>query len=695
MMASVTGVVHRASKWLLAACVFSSAFLLFLLEPLVAKSILPWFGGGASVWTTCMLFFQVVLLAGYAYAHVGITRLGRKSQFGVHLALIVLAVAALPVIPPLRLRPSPDVNPIVHVLLVLSVTAGLPFLLLSATGTLVQAWWARLHPDSSPYRLYALSNVGSMAGLLAYPLIMEPLVGLRMQAWVWSGALALFGLLCAICALIASSVPAHVENPATPADASAPASRWTRVAWIVLPMIPSVLLLAITATLTQDVAPIPFLWILPLAIYLLSFILCFEYPHAYRRDLFIPLYGMAMLVLCGLVMLERPKLGLPVQVLIYATLLFAGSMICHGELYRIRPASRHLSRFYLSLALGGALGGVFVAAIAPLLFHGMWELHLSIAGCALVCLVIMWGSSTSALRGGRPSWAWFSVSAVSVTIVATLWMDASGGFLGGRLLARTRGFYGALTVQRTNVQDPTQEARALYHGGIIHGLQLEDPKRWQEPVSYYWPGTGIGRVMQMTAGRPRRIGIVGLGAGAIIAYGRQGDRMTIYEINPQVIDVAHEQFTFLRNTPAEVQIVEGDARISMERQADQQFDVLLLDAFSGDSIPVHLLTREAFELYLRHLKPDGILAVHVSNSYLDLEPVVARAAEQLGMAVVISDTPPLVDDGLNYATTYAILSRDKSTIDTEALRTVSRAARLKPGVRLWTDDHSNLLRILY
>ena len=695
MMASVTGVVHRASKWLLAACVFFSAFLLFLLEPLVAKSILPWFGGGASVWTTCMLFFQVVLLAGYAYAHVGITRLGRKSQFGVHLALIVLAVAVLPVIPPLRLLPSPDVNPIVQVLLVLSVTAGLPFLLLSATGTLVQAWWARLHPDSSPYRLYALSNVGSMAGLGAYPLIMEPLVGLRMQAWVWSGALAVFGLLCAVCALIASTVPSQVEAPAATADQSASASRWSMVAWILLPMIPSVMLLAVTATLTQDVAPIPFLWILPLAIYLLSFILCFEYPRAYRRDLYIPIYGTAMLVLCGLVMVQRTKLGLPVQVLIYSLLLFAGCMICHGELYRIRPSSRHLSRFYLSLALGGALGGVFVAVIAPLLFQGMWELHLSIAVCALVCLVIMWGSSTSAMRSGRPSWAWFSLSVVSVAIAATLWMDASGSLLGGRLLARKRGFYGALTVQRTNVRDPMQATRALYHGGIIHGLQFEDPKRWQEPLSYYWPGTAIGRLMQMTADRPRWIGVVGLGAGAIIAYGQPGDRMTIYEINPQVIEVARKQFTFLRNTAVEVQIVEGDARISMERQANQQFDLLLLDAFSGDSIPVHLLTREAFELYLRHLKPDGILAVHISNSYLDLEPVVARAAEQLGMAVVISDTPPLVDDGLFYPTTYAILSRDKGKLDIEALRTVSRAARLKPGVQLWTDDHSNLLRILH
>lgn len=642
-----------------------------------------------------MLFFQVVLLAGYAYAHLGSTRLGRKGQFWVHLGLIALAVAALPVIPPDRLRPSPEANPIVHVLLVLSVTAGLPFLLLSATGILVQAWWVRLHPDVPPYRLYALSNTGSMAGLLAYPVIVEPLVGLRMQAWLWSGSLTVFGLLCAICALIASTTPSQIETEPAAVEDSAPASFWPAVAWLVLPAIPSVMLLAVTAALTQNVAPIPFLWILPLVIYLGSFILCFEYPRAYRRDVWMPVYGAASLVLCSFLVQRWVKPGLPVQLLVYSTLLFAGCMICHGELYRIRPSSRYLSRFYLSLALGGALGGVFVGGVAPLVFRGMWELHLSVAACALVCLMVMCGARASVLRGGRPTWAWFSISMVSVIAAAALWMDVSGRFLGSGLIVRNRGFYGALGVQAIAAHPTGERTRILFHGGIVHGLQMEDPSRWQEPMSYYWPGTAISAVMQGAAGHPRHIGIAGLGAGALIVYGRPGDRMTIYEINPQMIDVAREQFTFLRNTPAEVKIVEGDARISMERQENQQFDVLVLDAFNGDSVPVHLLTREAFELYLRHLKPDGVLAVHITNAYLNLEPVVARVAQELGFAVVIADTLPPRSDDRFYDTCWAILSRNPASINTDELRAISRAARIDPKVQLWTDDRSNLLRILY
>ena len=697
MMSAVPGVIHQASKWLLAACVFSGAFLLFLLEPLVAKSILPWFGGGASVWTTCMLFFQVVLLAGYAYAHLGSTRLGRKGQLWVHLVLIALAVAALPVIAPGRLRPSPEANPIVQVLLVLSITAGLPFLLLSATGILVQAWWVRLHPDVPPYRLYALSNTGSLAGLLAYPLLVEPLVGLHTQAWLWSGALVAFGLLCATCALIASTTPSQAESESAAVDDTPPASNWAVLAWIILPVIPSVMLLAVTAALTQNVAPIPFLWVLPLVIYLVSFILCFEYPRMYRRDVLMPIYGAAALVLCTLLLQKWVKLDLSVQLIVYSTLLFAACMICHGELYRIRPSSRYLSRFYLSLALGGALGGVFVGVVAPVVFRGMWELHLSVAACALVCLVVMWGARGSVLRGGRPIWAWFSISMLSTIAAATLWMDVSGRFLGDGLIVRNRGFYGALTVQERITYPMGEKIRILFHGGIIHGLQMEDPNRWQEPLSYYWPGTAISQVLQSTAGRPRprHIGIAGLGAGALIAYGQPGDRITIYEINPQVVDVAKEQFTFLRNTPAEVKIVEGDARISMERQENQQFDVLVLDAFNGDSVPVHLLTREAFELYRRHLKPDGILAVHITNAYLNLEPVVARVAQELGFAAVVADTSSPRDDGRFYEACWAILSPKPGSIDIDELRAISRAARVNPKVQLWTDDHSNLLRILH
>lgn len=688
-------VSDRTSKGLLAACVFTGATLLFLLEPMVARSILPWFGGGASVWTTCMLFFQVVLLAGYTYAHLSATRLSPKAQVWVQIALILTAIALLPVIPPERLRPGigTDANPIARVLLVLTVTIGLPFLVLSATGTLVQTWWARLHPDSPPYRLYALSNAGSLVGLLAYPALVEPMLGLKQQAWAWSGAMIGFGVLCGLSAWMAKGRAADsAAPPALPQHSSRGFAR--TLAWILLPMVASVMLLAVTAAMTQHVAPIPFLWVLPLTVYLLSFILCFEYPQAYRRWAFVPMYGLALVAVAGFIVFGRPHLPLPVQLAVYCLLLFSGCMICHGETYRLRPPAAGLSRFYLCLAIGGALGGVFAAVIAPLTFAGMWELHCSLAACALICLAMLWASPASALRRGRPVWAWFAISLFAAMVGTVLYLDISGNLQGSRVLLRTRNFYAAMSVERGNLRQPGDEALMLRHGGIIHGLQLQDPARWHLPLSYYWEKTAVGRLLAADSG-PRHVGIVGLGAGALAAYARPGDRLTMYEINPQVIAVARDRFTFLKNTPAEVRVIEGDGRISLQRQEDQAFDILVLDAFSGDSVPAHLLTREAIEIYARHLKPDGVLAFNITNHYLNLEPVIARAAQAFGFSAVIADTEARESDPLRFDATWMLLSRDPGRLDTEALREVCRPARTDDRVPLWTDDRSNLLRILH
>ena len=752
---------------LYALTVFLSAFLLFQVQPLIGKYILPWFGGSPGVWSACLLFFQTLLLAGYAYAHVLATRVRPVRQGLVHLIVLVAALLFLPIIPSDGWRPGPAEDPTGRILLLLAATLGLPYFVLSATGPLLQRWFSQTHPGVSPYRLYALSNVGSLLALLSYPFVFEPALSRQAQAWGWSAGLLVFVVLCGACAWRlrrqAQSDPSlDSVNTREALPASERPTATDQTLWIVLPAVASVLLLAVTNKLCQDVAVIPFLWVLPLALYLLSFILCFDHPRWYRRGFFAGLMTLAIGVVCYL-LAEGNSAPLEQQVVGYTVLLFAACMVCHGELYRVKPAPVLLTRYFLSISAGGALGGLFVALGAPALFDRYLELHVGVWALAYVIGVValvqrsrvlvvapflgllLVGLVVPALEVEYPEgwldflllyWAELKLfflqywkEAVGLIVAFLLcfgdlrrgwsreWLPRQAGFalllsfaLGVVLvlqagkqdasaLAGGRNFYGTLHVFEYNAHEPRAHYHLLRHGGTTHGLQFLAHPQSTWPTSYYARSSGGGlAVAQLPAYRPRRIGIVGLGTGTMLAYGRPGDVFRVYEINPAVERIARSHFTYLEETEAEVQIVMGDARLSMEnelaRGEPQQFDLLVLDAFSSDAIPVHLLTREAVEIYRQHLAPGGALAVHTSNRYLDLRPVVQRLAEHAGLHMaVIQDDPG--DEWWSYRTTWILLAEQSAFLEAEPIKDVTDDFKpIEENVALWTDDYASLFPVL-
>jgi SAM-dependent methyltransferase len=666
-------------KLWLAATVFAGACLLFLLEPVIAKAILPWFGGSAAVWTACMLFFQVTLLLGYLYAHWSASRLGSRSQGRVHAVLLAASLLLLPVIPSPSWKPSGAADPTLRILGLLTVTVGPPFLLLSATGPLLQAWWLRRH-RATPYRLYALSNVGSLLALLGYPVLMEPWLGIRAQAMAWSAGYALFAVLAAVAGMMRTPEPAPAEPAPEPEDG--PAIGWrTRLLWAGLPALASALLLAVTNHLSQNVAAIPFLWVLPLALYLVSFILCFEREAWYRRAWWLAAAAAALAGM-GYALLDFDNLGLKPTLALFLAGLFCACMICHGELVRLKPHPRQLTGFYLMIALGGAIGGLFVAVGAPLLFSGTYELPLLLAlFTALAAALCLRGRLHRALKAGA--------ALAAVALVAVLAQGVRAAIKDCRV--RVRNFYGSLRVE-DYLQDH-DTIRMLMNGAIDHGEQYLAPARSREPTTYYGTSTGIGLALRALDRPGRRLGFIGLGAGTLAAYGRAGDDITYYEINPLVPKLADREFSFLRQSPAQIQVVLGDARLSLEQEPPQGFDLLAVDAFSGDSIPVHLLTREAFQLYFRHLKEGGLLAVHISNRYLDLEPVVRKAAQELGKAVLVVDTDD--DDEHDVcAATWVLVADGAARFGPELVRAAGAQNGARTGFRAWTDDYSNLYQVL-
>lgn len=677
-----------------ALTIFTGAFLLFLVQPLIGKFILPWFGGSPAVWTTCLLFFQVFLLCGYAYAHLSARWLKPRLQAITHLALLAAALVFLPIIPEAHWKPGPDADPTWRILALLAVTIGLPYLVLSATGPLMQQWFTLARPGVSPYRLYALSNVGSLLALVAYPFVVEPWLARKTQALWWSvgmGIYAVFTVVCALRLFRASARPAT----GTPSAAATPEvtkpSGAQRLLWLFLPAAAAVLLMAITNKMCQDVAVIPFLWVLPLGLYLLSFILCFDSPQWYWRRFFGIALAVAAALLC-LALFEK-KMPLLPQIIIYCGALFVACMVCHGELYRLRPDPRYLTGFYLMIALGGALGGVFVALVAPLIFNGFFELHCGIVALGLL-LAWLHGREGNQWRiAGRPFPLWRVALAATVILAIPLWMEARTNR--GFVIAKSRNFYGVLKVYEDQVDDPWLHCYLLQCGEITHGIQVAHPTRKMAPVSYYSERSGVGKLMSVLPPEPRRIGVIGLGTGSMAAYARPGDTIRFYEINPAVRRFAEQNFTFLSGTTGQVEVIMGDARLSMEREAPQQYDVLVLDAFSSDAIPAHLLTRESFEIYLRHLKTNGVIAAHISNRHLDLRPVMENHAAQYGLASVF-----IIQDTLNQPwyvlpSQWFLFSRDKALIDHPDLRLVAAPPPEKPRkLPPWTDDHASLLRVL-
>ncbi|HEU4621776.1 MAG TPA: fused MFS/spermidine synthase [Burkholderiaceae bacterium] len=673
-----------------AVTIFISAFLLFLVQPIIAKQILPWFGGSAAVWTTCLVFFQCMLLAGYLYADA-LTRCRPRTQAVVHTALLLVACALLPIVPDAAWKPIDAADPTPRILMLLSATIGLPYFLVSTTGPLVQSWFARAYAEDerqrSVYRLFALSNLASLIALMAYPFTVEPYTTVREQSVAWSYGFAVFAALATATAWVTTRrihqskrlQSSHVvKNPMDHAP-----SLGLQLLWLMLAALGTLFLLSVTTHITQNIASVPFLWIVPLALYLLTFILCFDGRGWYRRSVFWPaLLVVLPLMAWGLVQ-DRGVMHISQALPLYCLGLFVVCMFCHGELVHAKPSPRWLTRFYLMISLGGALGGLFVGLVAPRVFAGYWELPLALVGCALLATIVI----------TRVSWLGFGVAALISASVASWFGWQYLNLMRTDALLMTRNFYGTLRVKQTAPDDDPHAMRRLMHGVIMHGEQSLDAGRRDQPTTYYGPTSGAGLALQAAPERPRRIGVIGLGVGTVAAYARPHDVVRFYEINPQVLDAATRYFTYLPRAAGTIETVLGDARLNLERESPQAFDVLIVDAFSSDSIPVHLMTREALAIYRRHLAPSGVVAFHVTNRYLSLAPVVKQLADDARMhAVLIADTP--VTSQLS--TTDYVLVAEKATplLVNDEMRERATPIEAREHLRLWTDDYNNLSRIL-
>ena len=661
-----------------AATIFLSSFLLFLVQPLIARLILPWFGGSAAVWTTCMLFFQVLLLAGYAYAH-GVAR--RRYEPLIHTLLLAAALATLPIMPAESWKPGGADEPITRILLLLGATVGLPYFLLASTSPLVQAWFARSRPQANPYRLFALSNFASLLALLGYPLLVEPYLTGHQQVSAWSWLFASFALLCAA---LAWRTPRAAPS-SEPAQA-APLARGDVAAWLALSATGSMMLLAVTNHLTQNVASVPLLWLVPLTLYLGTFILAFEGGGWYQPRFLWPLLLVALIAMAWLLVDTQYHYNLALQLGVFLPGMFIGCLFCHGELYRSRPQPRYLTAFYLTVSAGGALGGLFVAVVAPLIFTGYFELGVGLGALALLAVLRF-------VSVGRIAYALSLLVLLGVGACATY-----DGFRQQRdVLVAKRSFYGVLRVKEYGAPGDDSHLRRLVHGTIMHGEQYLSDRMRHTPTSYYTESSGIAAAIYSKQEHPVRVGVIGLGTGTIAAYGRPGDVYRFYDIDANVVQIARTDFTFLSDSPARVEIALGDARLTLEREPPQGFDVLAVDAFSSDAIPVHLITREALQTYLRHLKPDGIVAFHVSNRFLDLIPVVARLASELEVhAALISDDPADDEDNvLKSRSDWVLVSRDAGALKARPIvEAGAEPAEDRQGWRTWTDDYSNLVQIL-
>jgi spermidine synthase len=670
--------------------ILTSACLLFLVQPLVSKLILPWFGGSAAVWITCMLFFQASLLLGYLYAHA-LTRLfSLKRQAMIHAALLLLAIATLPILPNARWQPKPGDDPTWGVFAVLATCVGLPYTLLSASSPLLQSWYAAKKLGDLPYRYFALSNAGSLLALLAYPVAVEPFLAGHQQAWFWSIAFGGFAILCAATALVAARAKQVLAVETVVAMAGETASITTVFLWLALSACASVLLLSVTNLLTQNIAPMPLLWVVPLSVYLLTFILCFEGGHWYRRIVYIPLLLPALACLASASgELENGEIRLVVPILTLA--LFVCCMACHGELARLKPAASQLTTFYLCLSAGGALGGVLIALVAPRVFPAMDEYPIAFGCCAALLLFVFWRERHTWRKPQLGMGLWLTAAAASIVVTGysadLLWKAMKVSHFAAR------NFYGALRVEEF-VDDNKLPVRELNHGTITHGMQIMTETMRHAATTYYGRNSGVGLAWRtLESAGPMRAGVIGLGTGTIAAYGRGGDVIRFYDINPLVVQIARKEFTYLADSAAHIDISLGDARLSMQTEQPENFNLLVVDAFSGDAIPVHLLTEEACRLYWRHLKPDGVLAVHISNHYLDLAPIVAMDARKAGKQVWLVDTD---DEDANevYGASWVLVANNADFFQKPLFKGKIQAIKVPNGMRPWTDDFSNLWQVL-
>jgi len=746
--------------------IFISAFLLFQVQLIVGKYFLPWFGGTPAMWTTCMFFFQTLLLGGYLYSHAVTSLLSTQTQGKVHLAALLVALAAVsipafawhsPLMPDASWKPTGPDNPTWHLAILLAISAGLPYLALETPSPLLQKWLARTRPAVSLYRLYSLSNLGSFLALLSYPFVVEPWVSLRTQAWLWSVGFLVYVAFCGFCAF---RLQGNGINPPDISDeqgheqsSAVHPGIGTRLFWLGLAGCGSLSFLATTNEICQNIAVVPMLWIVPLSIYLLSFVICFNRPDWYSRPIFLP--ALVVSILIAIFLLNGGALTrLGVQIACYSLILFVACMACHGELARCKPVPKYLTSFYLMISAGGALAGVFVSLIAPHIFRSFWEypiglwmtmlfmflalmrdesswLYHSKLGLPIIAIgtTLLPGSVALAttgkigvdylllvavvvlgvcvvVRGSKTGFDRARVQAAPWFAAVALFVLGSVFFVGARsqrqgAVAVVRNFYGILTVRELNQDKPEWRAYSLSHGRIPHGFQFRSPPYSTLPTSYFGATSGVGRAiaaLRSHSAREKphsgalRIGVIGLGVGTLAAYAQPGDYFRFYEINPDVIRIAEDEdyFTYLTNSPAKPDIVAGDARLSIERELrhgpSEHFNLLVLDAFSGDAVPVHLLTKEAFQLYLRQLGPDGIIAAHITNTYLDLEPVLLGVAQNLRLNYVFIHSSG--DGRVTMYNDWVLLSKGS------LLRPFGGEGTGHTTGRLWTDEYSNLFQVL-
>ena len=820
--------------WWAAATIFVSAFLLFQVQPVISKKILPWFGGSPAVWTTALLFFQTALLAGYAYAHVLIRYVPLARQPLVHMTLLVLALLTLPITPSDWWKPDDGALPELRIMALLLAKIGPTYFLLSSTGPLIQAWYSRAYPGQSPYRLYALSNIGSLAALLSYPFVFEIMLPINTQGSLWSLGFVIFAGLIAIMALtvwklaaetrqkaeILQDLPASIRTAFDePAADAPPPSAWRAVSWILLAALGTTTLMAVTNHVCQDISVDPFMWVVPLSLYLLTLIICFDSERWYIRKLWGPLAILGILALSAINNGESVRMDLdnystadafnppdpanpgsalertgraigrvvvpPVagpalwvwdrivpteltewyddnliaQAIAYVTVLFLVCMVCHGELVKSKPAPKYLTGYFLMISAGGALGGLFVAVICPLLFKSYFELTL----CILAGFVVAWAALAN---DGRESWLkgreYLQWAAAFLVVGSTLLVAKANYEPLEETTVMARNFYGVLSVKKLDQTNPENSGRALYHGRILHGFQFRQPimpgdallyqppgasqpqkfeavsvenervllrgedgaeyrkdisdweleladpdpnwPREMDPNTYYVATSGVGLAAEQyprLEGEPMKVAVIGLGTGTMATHAQEGDTYRFYDIDPKVLDIQSRYFTYLHKTKAaKAEVILGDARIQMEREPDQNYDLIVLDAFSGDAIPAHLLTAEAFAQYLRHLKknnrrePVGIVAVHISNRYLDLEPVVRALSVRYDMPARIFhvEEGEYGNDNGDTGSDWILLTKSDEFWHNPSVEQLGQPLQKKE--LLWTDQLQSLYPIL-
>jgi hypothetical protein len=678
-----------ASRLLYGVTIFLGAFLLFMVEPMAAKQLLPALGGSSAVWLTCLVFFQVTLLLGYLYAH-WLTRAAFDGlQRRTYLALLAAAAALLAAqtMHPADLGQGAD-HPVATIFLALTLTIGLPFLLLASTSPLLQVLLVRSEGGKIPYRLFALSNAGSLLALVAYPTLVEPNLTLKLQRALWCGGFVLYAVLCAMLAgkVRSADHTAHAETQ-TEATSASVAKKWL---WFLLPMAAAMQLSSVTGHLTVNIAAIPLLWMLPLAVYLLSFIVAFEFPTLYRRGLVVRLLVVMLASLGYAISKTDVSLPIGVAILFFLVEAFIACLFCHAESYALRPQrADETTLFYLLIAAGGAAGTFFIGILSPLLFSANYDLAITFFVTAVLAVAVTWND-------GWPQRLLWSTCSVLLLIFAIMLHIAYAR----EAILEVRNFYGTLRVKQSMPPPQGFTVRMLLNGAIQHGTQIFAPGLSRTPTTYYAEDSGIGLALRFCCGaggsdgaRPRNIGVVGLGTGTLAAYGKSGDRIRFYEINPQVRPIAENLFTYLRDSGAHITYADGDARASLTREAPQSFDVLAIDAFSGDAIPLHLLTTEALVLYKKHLAPNGILAFHVSNQYLDLAPEIALLATSAEMKAELVESVPDAKRGA-FHSTWVLLTASPTFFAQPEIAAATQPMPTQRGLRLWTDDYSSLLPIL-